>query len=484
MAGQIVDGVDVAFEPRSRSAPEAGGPAAAGPSVRVAPSRAAIGDVVAALARGEPAPAAVANHAIVRLLSQVAASPAPVVGVDAVPVGLASEQRIEDYVAQVRAVAEAPANQGRPMVALARFAADVANAQLAAIGVPVVDKGEGVLDDAAAHFVSNDWAMTVDVSDFAPEGVAAPTVADIDPSKLSELGGTVYHEARHAEQKFRQARLLAGRHHAELNPTPEPAPGDSAELLALRVKVAQQERRLVVLRLAIELTIPERIMEHAAQRPLIPLDDPVSRLLGTVVYGLRELTVADLFQPVTAYERAVAAGERGVARHAEVFHETERWWAQEPLEDLVYDRSGVIGSTLGALSAEADKAGSADGMDVDVIRAQREPMKQIVADIDRELKRLKGAPGRETMVELLRELRQWVIEIGTLVKDLVRLENEPASRDRASAIARRAEMVGLLVGIVELHLSGSMYRQLLLEADAYAQGTRVRSTWDGPTAAP
>lgn len=478
----MADADSVGGESRVRATPDAGHPAA-GAAARVAPTQAAIDDLVAAFARGEAAPTQVPNQVVARMLATLAATPSPVAA-PAVTVGLASEQRIDEYAAQVRAFVEAPANQARPIVALARFAAGVANHQLAAIGVPVVAETVGTLDDAAAHFVSNDWKMTVDVSDFAPKDLVAPTVADIEPSKWPKLAGTVYHEARHAEQTFRQARLLAGRHHEELNPPTKAEPGDAVDILVLRAKLARMERHNVVLRLAINLVIPQRIMELAAGQPLISLDDPVTRLLGTVVYGLQDFTIADLFQPVTAYDRMVAAGGRGVTLHTAAFNETDRWWAQEALEDLVYDRSRAIGSALDALAAEARDAGGHNGMDIDAIRAQREPMKQIVMDIDRELKRLKGAPGRETMVDLLQELRMRLIEIGALIVDLVQLGKKPATPDRTSEIARKAEMVGLIVKLAELQLRGPMYAQLLLEADAYQQGSRVESAWGGATGTP
>lgn len=474
----MADAVAVGGESRVRATPVAGDPAAAGAPAREAPSRATINDLIAALARGDAASTEVPNQAVVRMLATVATAPSPV-DTAAVPVGLASEQRIDDYTAQVRGFAEAPANQARSTTALARFAADVANAQLAAVGVPAVNTATDTLDGAAAHFASNGWRMTIDVSDFAPAGVEAPTIADIEASKLVELASTVYHEARHAEQTFREARLLAGRHQEELNPTTEAAPDDTIDILVLRAKVARMKRQNVVLRLAIELAIPTRIMELATEQPLISLDDPVLRLLGTVGYGLRRLTIADVFRPIAAYNRMVVEGERGVALHMAAFDETERWLAQEPLEDLVYDRSGAIGSALDVLAAQARRAGGDEGMDIDAIRAQQEPMKQIVADVDRELKRLEGAGGRGTMVGLLRELRALLFEIGTLVKDLARLEKEPATADRTVEIARKAEMVGLVVQIVDLHLGTKMYGQLLLEADAYQQASRVQAAWGG-----
>lgn len=278
--------------------------------------------------------------------------------------------------------------------------------------------------------------------------------------------------------------MLAGRHHAELNPTNEADPEDSLALLVQKARVATLERQLLVAELALELVVPARVMELATERPLLPLDDPVTCFVGTVAYGLRGLTVMDLFQPWALYPKAAAAAERGVAQHEAVVEETERWAAQEDLEDLVYDRSKTIHTTLQALLGEAQKAGGPDGMDLATIEAQRKPMQEIVESIDRELRRLRGDPGRREMVDLLEELRAKMFDIAESIIALRDLEKQPPTRGRAAEIARHAKIVGLLVRLVELHLKGRMYEQLLLELDAYQQAARVRSAWGGAPATP
>lgn len=85
----------------------------------------------------------------------------------------------------------APANR----VALLR---DAINATLAAAGVPPV--AIKMLDHGgSAEFDEKTWTM----------GVLKESVESADPGILAELVGTVYHEARHAEQFFRVAQQAA-----------------------------------------------------------------------------------------------------------------------------------------------------------------------------------------------------------------------------------------------------------------------------------
>lgn len=79
-----------------------------------------------------------------------------------------------------------------------------ANFELAHIDVPNVDlKVDKVGDRADAVFVKEDWQMTVDRGT-----MSSPTV---DDATMALSASNVYHEARHAEQAFLVARLLAGR---------------------------------------------------------------------------------------------------------------------------------------------------------------------------------------------------------------------------------------------------------------------------------
>jgi len=79
---------------------------------------------------------------------------------------------------------------------------DAANAELDALGIPNLDMQLHNLGDDHGVFYSKVWAMHVNWNPFIPDVV---TTGDMEVVAM-----TVYHEARHAEQWFRMARLMAG----------------------------------------------------------------------------------------------------------------------------------------------------------------------------------------------------------------------------------------------------------------------------------
>jgi hypothetical protein len=80
---------------------------------------------------------------------------------------------------------------------------DPANAALEALGVPPLEASSqmpGMGDPTGAGFAKGGWTMSYgdEFSDF-----------ELDHKKFARAAGTIYHEARHAEQYFRVARKLA-----------------------------------------------------------------------------------------------------------------------------------------------------------------------------------------------------------------------------------------------------------------------------------
>jgi len=79
-----------------------------------------------------------------------------------------------------------------------------ANAELASANVPATDSrladGMGV---KGGQFAFQDWTLEMSKPNFS--------VATIDDEKSASLASQIYHEARHAEQWHRMARLLAGK---------------------------------------------------------------------------------------------------------------------------------------------------------------------------------------------------------------------------------------------------------------------------------
>ena len=117
--------------------------------------------------------------------------------------GIASELAVAGFVAAAREVeAEwatlTPADR-------AGHLGDAANAQLGAAGVPAVDTGLADLP-VAGQFVGRTWRINLDSKQFGRDAVNA--------ALMGTIASQVYHEARHAEQTFRMARLLAGRKRA------------------------------------------------------------------------------------------------------------------------------------------------------------------------------------------------------------------------------------------------------------------------------
>ncbi len=117
--------------------------------------------------------------------------------------GLRRPESVEDY------AAEAYGTMNASMSAEDRIAGleSAANDELSAAGVPYV---RFVLDPATAPYAQFDfstWTAQVEPSPFDPATAEAMT-----QDEQGKIAGTIYHEARHAEQWFEIARLLAGLH--------------------------------------------------------------------------------------------------------------------------------------------------------------------------------------------------------------------------------------------------------------------------------
>jgi hypothetical protein len=100
------------------------------------------------------------------------------------------------------------------------------NEELAAVGCPAV-KVELNQSVKGAEFDAASWTMTINPAEFSHRpGVR--TLGDLEREEAAVIASTVYHEARHAEQRFRVARLDA----AEGHKPGFTMPGDTAEAAA------------------------------------------------------------------------------------------------------------------------------------------------------------------------------------------------------------------------------------------------------------
>jgi hypothetical protein len=114
-----------------------------------------------------------------------------------VPQGLATDASLDTYTQDIGAMkpdlaatTSLPARAQKIMVEI--------NARLAAVGVPPITKPV-VMSPSLNAFTADNWTMTMGSSALSDPDTAA---------------ATMYHEARHAEQAFRVARMLAGKKHS------------------------------------------------------------------------------------------------------------------------------------------------------------------------------------------------------------------------------------------------------------------------------
>ncbi|MDA0180122.1 hypothetical protein OJ997_07435 [Solirubrobacter phytolaccae] len=121
--------------------------------------------------------------------------------------GMRDDGRIAEYVR--KAVIFIRNNPTAPLNHFARFLGAAANVQLNTLGVPdmnVVVKANG---GGGAHFSAEFWQMFIDEDGFTHrEGVT--TLGELTDDEAAIIAMNVWHEARHAEQRFRVARVEAG----------------------------------------------------------------------------------------------------------------------------------------------------------------------------------------------------------------------------------------------------------------------------------
>ncbi len=121
--------------------------------------------------------------------------------------GLRSEQAIERFVH--KAVSFLGRNGDGTLLQFALYLGAAVNTELETIGCPPARVNTKVPIDAAAQFDAGGWTIILNPGEFShrPE---ATTMGDLTTDEAAIIAMTVFHEARHAEQRFRVARLQAG----------------------------------------------------------------------------------------------------------------------------------------------------------------------------------------------------------------------------------------------------------------------------------
>lgn len=145
--------------------------------------------------------------------------------------GLRLEDSVGEYVEDAHGIWNSSMSAEDRIEALER----AANEELAgAAGVPYVRFALDASVPPYALFDFTTWIAKIEPTPFAPENAAVLTAAE-----QARISGAVYHEARHAEQWFDIARLLAGLH------------GKDAAAIAA------------------EMTVPDWVAELAVAKPIM-----------------------------------------------------------------------------------------------------------------------------------------------------------------------------------------------------------------------
>jgi hypothetical protein len=126
--------------------------------------------------------------------------------------GLRSGEAIRRYAK--KAVSFFRRNPDLPLRNFAIYLGAAVNTELETIGVKTVDVkvATGSLA-AAAEFDASQWRMYLNPAEFTHRE-EVQTCGDLTEDEAAKIAMTVFHEARHAEQHFRMARLLQSQHKA------------------------------------------------------------------------------------------------------------------------------------------------------------------------------------------------------------------------------------------------------------------------------
>ncbi len=121
--------------------------------------------------------------------------------------GLRNEQAINRFVHKAQSFLGR--NGDGELRQFALYLGAAINEELAAIGVPAVRVVMFNQTPNAAEFDASGWTMVLNPDMFSPRRHAT-LMGDLNTDEAAHIAMTVVHEARHAEQRFRVARLQAG----------------------------------------------------------------------------------------------------------------------------------------------------------------------------------------------------------------------------------------------------------------------------------
>jgi hypothetical protein len=346
--------------------------------------------------------------------------------------GLATSQNVSGYVAKWEAYKNDKANQKRSYEDLARYAFGVFNDELQAMGIPIVKKIEFKPINSAANFGAQAWEMAVNSSEYT--GRAGPlTIGQLTKRQTTDLVKGIYHEARHAEQHYREAQFLAGQGKSE------------AEI-------------------ARELSIPENIAKQAHANPLAaigPADEATGIYVGEIIESLIGDDPKDISKRTQDYRKEVA-------EHNQEVQQVQDWFQEEPLADLIYDYSFKIRGALSTIQTEAQKRESGSWDTSKLQPAVESLRRDVIPQFDAEITRVSSQTNRSQvagfppMVNQLVDLRHALAELLDLIQE----------QTNSQALIPAFEMLEMDIRIIPTLLHAA-YFQLLTEADAYGQADKV-----------
>lgn len=121
--------------------------------------------------------------------------------------GLLQGETAANFAGDIRAFCANPTNAAKPTADLLLLLEAEINEALQAVEVPALKMQKDASATLYGVFNPQQWTMAINETALLGE---ASTIGAIPQEQLNGLVNTLYHEARHAEQNFRIAQMLAG----------------------------------------------------------------------------------------------------------------------------------------------------------------------------------------------------------------------------------------------------------------------------------
>lgn len=173
----------------------------------------------------------IGNYAILKMMGATSTQQQP--KIQRSEIGLEQSDLSDHFVKNGYAYWKKKRNKDESTKEYASHLVKLVNDELATFGVPPTNH-DFRESNAVGAFRQSEWKIYFNIKKLNREG---DTIDELTQNEAADLANTVYHEARHAEQSFRIARMLAGME-----------------------KTAED--------IASELPIPQEIAEQAVQSPL------------------------------------------------------------------------------------------------------------------------------------------------------------------------------------------------------------------------